>query len=78
VKEGRGGEKGGGGGWSADQVLLQCEQLKRTENDVDCGIPARLTAQSARLTALTAGLTDNADAEATKTGSTGFHQRKTR
>jgi hypothetical protein len=41
------------------------------------GIPTRLTAQSTRLTAQTAGLTDSADAEVTKTGSTGFHQKKT-
>jgi hypothetical protein len=34
------------------------------------GKPATLTAQTARLT-------DSADVEATKTGSTGFHQRKT-
>jgi hypothetical protein len=37
------------------------------------GIPARLIAQSARLTAQT----DSVDAEAAKTGSTGFHQGKT-
>jgi hypothetical protein len=38
--------------------------------------PVTLTAQSAKLTAQTAGLTDSADAEVTKTGSTGSHQRK--
>jgi hypothetical protein len=41
------------------------------------GIPARLTAQSARPTAQTTGLTDSMDAEAAKNGSTGFYTGST-